>query len=148
MTNGERQRFDALLEEALDNLPPRLHALLEEVPLVVDDRPEAGLARELYEELGHEEGETVEEFAGTLCGLHTGVPLTERSVTQSGELPTNIRVFREGIVATAGGWEASAEETAEDVDNAVYEEIMITVLHEIGHHFGLGERDLEELGYE
>ncbi len=148
MTSAERARFDALLEEALDNLPARLHALLEEVPLVVDDRPDAALARELYEELGHEEGETVEEFAASLCGLHTGVALTERSVSSPPELPTNIRVFREGIIATAGGWEAQESESADEVDDAVYEEIMITLLHEIGHHFGLGERDLEELGYE
>ncbi|MBL8746166.1 MAG: metallopeptidase family protein [Phycisphaerae bacterium] len=148
MNPRERERFDALLEEALDNLPPRLHALLEEVPLVVDDRPEASLARELYEELGHEEGETVEDFAASLCGLHTGVPLTEQSVTQSGEMPTSIRLFREGIVETAGGWEVGPEETDEEVDDTVYEEIMITLLHEIGHHFGLKERDLEELGYD
>lgn len=148
MSPSERERFDELLEEALENLPPRLHALLEEVPLVVDDRPEAALARELFEELGHEEGETVDEFASTLCGLHTGVPLTEQSVMQSGEMPTNIRVFREGIVGMAGGWDIGAEETREDVDDTVYEEIMITLLHEIGHHFGLSEKDLEELGYD
>jgi predicted Zn-dependent protease with MMP-like domain len=147
MTQAERSRFDGLFEEALEHLPPRLRALLEEVAVVVDDRPDAVLARELYEELGHEEGETLEAFAGSLCGLHTGVPLTERSVSQAADLPTNIRIFREGIVNTAGGWDAGEGESADEVDDAVYEEIMITLLHEIGHHFGLGERDLEELGY-
>lgn len=147
MSPAEQQRFDRLLEEALANLPERLRALLEEVPLVVDDRPEERLARELFEELGHDEGETVEEFASTLCGLHSGVPLTERSVARTGDLPTNIRIFRDGIVATAGGWEPGEGETTEDVDDAVYEEIVVTLLHEIGHHFGLDEKDLEELGY-
>ena len=147
MSPALRNRFDTLLEEVLEHLPARLRALLDEVPLIVDDRPDAALARELYAELGHEEGETVEEFASTLCGLHTGVALTERSVQQSGDVPDHIRIFREGIVNVAGGWEPQENETAAEVDDAVYEEIQITVLHEIGHHFGLDERQLEELGY-
>ncbi len=148
MSPREQKRFDDLLEEALDSLPPRLHALLEEVPLVVDDRPDPAFARELFDELGHEEGETLEEFTTSLCGLHSGVPLTEQSVMHSGDMPANIRVFREGIVETAGGWGIGPEETIDDVDDTVYEEIMITLLHEIGHHFGLSEDDLEKLGYD
>ncbi len=148
MPEAERARFDALLEEALENLPARIRGLLEEVPLVVDDRPEPGLVAELYDELAQERGETLAEFAETLCGLHTGVPLTERSVEQSGVLPTEIRVFREGIVEVAGGWAAGEGEAAEEVDDTIYEEIMVTILHEIGHHFGLDEADLEELGYD
>lgn len=147
MSPAHRNRFDRLLEEVLESLSPGLRALLEEVPLIVDDRPDAALARELYEELGHEEGESVEDFASSLCGLHTGVALTERSVTHSGDLPEHIRIFREGIVNIAGGWEAQADETDETVDDAVAEEIAITILHEVGHHFGLDEKALEELGY-
>jgi predicted Zn-dependent protease with MMP-like domain len=147
MSPAHRNRFDRLLEEVLESLSPGLRALLEEVPLIVDDRPDAALARELYEELGHEEGESVEDFASSLCGLHTGVALTERSVTHSGDLPEHIRIFREGIVNIAGGWEPQADETDETVDDAVAEEIAITILHEVGHHFGLDEKALEELGY-
>lgn len=147
MTSSERARFDELLEEVVDNLSPRLRALIEEVPLIVDDRPDAALVRELYEELDHEEGQSLDDFAAGLCGLHTGVPLTERSVEHSGGVPAHIRIFREGIVETAGGWEPGPEESEDDVDDAVYEEAAITVLHEIGHHFGLSEEQLEELGY-
>lgn len=148
ISDEERARFDALLEEALENLPPRLRGLLEEVPLVVDDRPEPALVAELYDDSARERGETLAEFARTLCGLHTGVPLTERSVEQSAVLPTGIRVFREGVVEVAGGWAPAEDETEEDVEEAIYEEITITILHEIGHHFGLDEADLEELGYD
>lgn len=147
MTPAERKRFDTLLEEALDNLPPKLRAMLDQVPLVVDDRPDDDLARELYEELGDDEAETLEEFIESLCGLHTGIPLTEDSVMHSGEMPPNIRLFREGVVQIAGGWKPAEGETAKEVDEALYEEIMITLLHEIGHHFGLSEMALEELGY-
>lgn len=148
MTEQERERFNALLEEFLKKLPPRLTALLNEAPLVVDDRPEAGLAAQLYDELVQGRGESLQEFSETLCGLHTGVPLTERSVEQSGVLPNLVQIFREGIVALAGGWAPGPDETDEDVDAAVYEEIAITVLHELGHHFGLDETDLESLGYD
>lgn len=148
MDPAERERFDRLFEEALEQLPPRIHELLAEVPVILEDRPDPELAKRLYHELGHEEGESVEEFAEGLCGLHTGVALTERSVQDAGELPSNIMIFREGVVETAGGWEAGEGETDEEVEDAVFEEIMITLLHEIGHQFGLSERDLEELGYE
>ncbi len=136
MTDPERERFDALFEEALEQLPDRLRALLDEIPVVLDDRP----APELLRSMGLPEDEL-------LCGLHTGVALTERSVEHSG-VPTDvIQLFREGIIDTAGGWTPGDDETDEDVDDAVYEEIMITLLHEIGHHFGLDEDDLESLGY-
>ena len=61
----------------------------------------------------------------------------------------HIHIFREGIVNLATedeegralGWKA------EHAEESIYEEIRITILHEIGHHFGLDEDDLEELGY-
>lgn len=130
MNRRERDRFDALLEEALADLPGEIHELLEEAPLIVEDRPSPQVMRELGV-----------ESADDLCGLHTGIALTEQSVEHSGVLPTQIHIFREGIVALAGGWGGS------DADDRVYEEIRITVLHEVGHHFGLEEDDLDHLGY-
>lgn len=128
MNDAERRRFDALLEQVLAALPPSLHALLEEAPLIVEDAPSPALMREL-----DIEGDETE-----LCGLHSGLPITDRSVHDHAELEM-IHVFRSGIVAQAGGWIAG--------EGAVSEEIRITILHEIGHHFGLEEDDLEELGY-
>ena len=131
MIPRERERFDALLEEVLEHLPGHIRALLDEVPLIVDDRPTA----KMLADLGMEPDEL-------LCGLHSGVALTERSVEHSGGVPDDIRIFREGIVDLAGGWRQK------DADDKVYEEIWITVLHEIGHHFGLDEDDLADLGYD
>lgn len=145
MTKKERERFDTLLEEAMEALPPRLHDLIQEVPLIVDDRPSDDLAKSLAKEFGEEDWK---ELADTLCGLHTGVALTERSVEQSADVPDHIQIFRVGIIETAGGWHPQKGETPADVDDAVYEEIMVTLLHEIGHHFGLDEDDLTELGYD
>jgi len=102
--------------------------------VVVLDRPTSAMLRDL----GLPPDQWEEEVA-TLCGLHTGTMLTERSIEHSGELPTDIHLFREGIVGAAGGWEQGRERIAH--------EIRITLLHEIGHHFGLDEDDLERLGY-
>lgn len=131
MIAAERARFDALLEEVIEALPDHLRAKLEEVPLIVDDRPSAAVLRDM--------GLPPDEM---LCGLHSGVPLTERSVEHSGLMPEEIRIYREGIVDLAGGWDQ------EEADDIVFDEIWVTVLHEMGHHFGLDEKDLEELGYE
>jgi predicted Zn-dependent protease with MMP-like domain len=134
--DDERDRFDALIEEALEELPPRIRALLEEVPLVVLDEPDEAMLRDV----GIDPAD--ESALDELCGLHTGVALTEQSVDQPAELPTMVHIFRRGIIALAGGWDDP------EADDNIYEEIRTTILHEIGHHFGLDEDDLTELGYD
>jgi len=140
----ERQRFDLLLEEIIDELPEALHRLLEEAPLIVEDRP----SRRLLEQLGVELDFDAE--AETLCGLHSGTPLTERSVAGGHDMPEMIHIFREGIVEHAGGWDEGVDEDGMMCGGtaAISTQIRITLLHEIGHHFGLGEEDLAQLGYE
>lgn len=143
VSKRDRERFDALLEEAIENLPEPIRRLLEEVPVIVDDRPDPDLVRSLLREYDEPDSpQDQEEFASTLCGLHSGVALTEQSVEHTSDLPTDVRLFREGILNTAGGWQHDEHE------EAVYEEIWITLLHEIGHHFGLDEDDLADLGYD
>ena len=140
MRRDERERFDALLEEVIASLPRRIHDLLEEAPLIVDDRPSA----ELCAELGLDPSEE------NLCGLHSGTMLTERSVTHGHDLPETIHLFREGIIDEAGGWDEWDDDAgvARGGDQRVKDEIRITLLHEIGHHFGLDEDDLAGLGYD
>src|SRR5690606_3080121 len=104
-----------------------------------EDHPGPSVLREM----GLPEGEP-------LLGLHTGVRLTERSVESPTEVPEQIHIYREGIVAFAGGWEpndGADEAVGPGGEDAILEEIRITVLHEIGHHFGLDEDDLDHLGY-
>lgn len=142
MNNHHRDRFDAILESVLDTLPERLHDLLEEVPLIVEDQPADDLIKLLAREAGEDEAQALAEMPDSLCGLHTGIALTERSVESSADLPDHIQIFRRGIVARAGGWEGTG------APDAIAQEIRITILHEIGHHFGLDEDDLYELGYD
>ncbi len=152
MNDAARDRFDALLQDAIDALPPHVHALLDEIPVVVLDRPTPAMIEDLRREGTLQPGED----GLNLCGLHTGVALTERGVeTEGGRLPDQVHLFREGILTLALGEEgarawiesSAASRSGGPEDDEVYEEIRITLLHELGHHFGLDEDDLEELGY-
>lgn len=140
MTPAEQEKFDTLVEEVIENLPDKVRKLLDEVPVIVEDRP----SRELLEQLREEGVVTPADMEDdtSLCGLHTGTAFTERHIDDTGQLPSDIYLFRDGILAQAGGW------TGEDGEDSVYEEIWVTLLHEIGHQFGLSEEDLEKLGYE
>lgn len=137
MRKAERERFDKLFEEVLASLPEGIHRLIEECPIVLEDRP----SRELLAELGIDDEDEI------LCGLHTGVALTERSVERP-DASDVVQIFREGVVDMAGGWDEDEDEEGPfgGVER-IREEIRITVLHELGHHFGLDEDDLDGLGY-
>ena len=134
MRNVDRDFFDDLLEDILDELPEHLHRLLEEVPLIVEDEP----SELLLQELG------IDRRQGDLCGLHWGVALTHRSVEHSGRLPDRIMLFRGPIMRLALSARPRTDDEALD---RLSEQIRITLLHEIGHHFGLDEDDLTVLGY-
>jgi len=131
MNQAERERFDELLETVLEELPEAYQAIIEEVPVVVEDRPDPAILEAMEMDPEDDLG---------LCGLYTGVALTERSVGEGvPELPETIHLYRLAIIAAAEGWHEGGA--------AVREQIRITLLHEIGHHFGLSEEDLDELGY-
>jgi len=121
-----RRRFDTILDQLVDELPDHLHALLEEVPLIVEDEP----SDDILDDMDIDSADT------DLCGLHWGVPLTKRSVEQSAGFPDQMMLFRGPILRVAGHKRMELER-----------QIRITLLHEIGHHFGLDEDDLEKLGY-
>jgi predicted Zn-dependent protease with MMP-like domain len=69
-----------------------------------------------------------------LSGVYEGIPLTERSVDQSGTLPERVRLFRGSILDE---W-AAGEETLEHL-------VAHVLIHEIGHHFGLSDADMHAL---
>ena len=132
MTDEQRAVFDALVDEVVGVLPDHVVAVFDEAPLLVDDEPAPDVLREFG--LDPES----EEDRASLCGLHSGLAITERSVELDGVLPSQIHIYRLGIVREAGGWSNTDE---------IREQIRITILHEVGHEMGLDEDDLDELGY-
>ena len=133
VNDRERDEFDRLLEKHLASLPEEVHDWLAEVPLIVEDEP----GPQLLADLGMEPGED-------LFGLHTGTPLTERSVEDHGLVPDEIRIFR-GPLLRMVGWSCRPRPRGDRAE--LSRQIRITLLHELGHHFGLDEDDLDALGY-
>lgn len=119
-----KREFERLVEEAISEVPEPFAEFLEEVPIEIHTRPSVKLLREL----GLEDDEL-------LMGLYRGRPRVERSVEDSGRLPDVIYIFQED------------HELVCDNKAQLVEEVRKTVLHEIGHHFGMSEDDLDELGY-
>jgi predicted Zn-dependent protease with MMP-like domain len=80
---------------------------------------------------------TVEHDPGPpgLLGLYEGVPLTSRTTQYAGVLPDRITIYRHAICAICD----NADEVADQVRR--------TVIHEVGHHFGIGDQRLHELGW-
>ena len=107
--------FDELVAGALDEIPARLAALMDNVVVLVEDEPPP------------KEPE--------LLGLYVGTPLTDRDSGYTFRPPDQILVFRGPLLRMC-----------EDVDDLA-EEIEVTVVHEIAHHFGIDDESLHEWGW-
>jgi predicted Zn-dependent protease with MMP-like domain len=134
MDDAARQEFDALVETQIAELPYTVQLLLQETPLLVEDHPSDVLLAELG---------LSSEQSDELCGVYSGLGMLERSVEDSFTEPETITIFRHGIRALA----KSQIDDGETLEQLLMKEIRITILHEIGHHFGLDEDDLEAIGY-
>lgn len=109
-----RERFEELVSDALDEIPPELAERMENVAVVVRDHPPSR----------------------GLLGLYEGIPLTERDSSYGGMvMPDRIIVFRIPICEMCA------------THDEVREQVRTTVVHEVGHHFGLDDARLEELGW-
>ncbi|WP_220794217.1 metallopeptidase family protein [Nocardioides pelophilus] len=112
----DAERFDALVAEALDEIPDEIAMLVRNVVVLVEEEPP-------------------EDEPDDLLGLYDGVALTERDSSLIPQLPDRIFLFRGPLL-----------DMCDDEDDLV-EEIRITVVHEIAHHFGIDDARLHELGY-
>lgn len=120
-----RSDFERALRRALDGLPDMFRDALRNVAVVVEEWPPDWLLDEL--DIPPDD---------TLYGFYHGIPLPERSVSDSGNLPDKISIYR-------GPLEEDFPDRAELV-----RQIRMTLLHEIGHYFGMDEEELSRLGYE
>lgn len=124
--------FEELVDEALEDLPEEFADRLDNIDVVVQARPSRKILREMGL-LGRR----------TLLGLYQGVPQTRRDTNYGNVMPDRILIFREPILDEA---DATCPRDG-DFDEAVRQVVLKTVLHEVGHHFGLSDEDLERLQY-
>jgi predicted Zn-dependent protease with MMP-like domain len=111
----ERRRFEELVADALDSLPQWVLDLMDNIEVLVEDKPPPG--------------------EPNLLGQYHGVPLTERGAFYSGAmLPDTITLFKRTIERAAGGDE-----------DRVREVVVHTVEHEVAHFFGISDDRLREL---
>ncbi len=115
-----RARFDRLVEAALASLPPRFQPYLEGVAILVEDWPDP----DDLDALGVPPDETI-------FGLQRGPTLAEQGLVP---FPPTIVIYRGPI------------EEACETDAEIQREVRTTVLHEVGHYFGMSEADLDRLG--
>ncbi len=117
----DQDTFEALVADALDQIPEELGRYMENVAVFVEDWPSP---------------EQLAGRRGTLLGLYQGVDLTRRSsLNYGGAMPDRITVFRGPISRIAQNqWE-------------LLDIVTKTVIHEVAHHFGISDARLHELGW-
>jgi len=109
--------FERLVAEALDSLPERFAELLDNVVVVVEEEPSAS------------DLDVMEDEHGELLGLYRGTPLTRRTY-DSFRLPDQIAIFRGPILRVTRD------------PRAAQRQIRDTVIHELGHYFGLSDEEM------
>lgn len=117
-----RQRFERLVLEAVALIPRRFRRVMKNLAVVVEDEPSADLLEEM--EI---------EPPDSLYGLYQGVPLPERAWAHGNSLPDRITIYQRPI-----------EEDCDDEDE-VRAVIGETLIHEVGHYFGMSEEEIEEI---
>ncbi|MGN6183306.1 MAG: metallopeptidase family protein [Thermoanaerobaculia bacterium] len=113
-----RSEFEHLVEEALETLPPQFAAMLDNVAVVVEEEP------------SDEDLELLEDPDGELLGIYRGVALTRRTHDMLPMLPDQIAIFRGPILRVTRN------------RNDAIHEIRDTVIHELGHYFGLHDHEM------
>lgn len=120
-----RERFEELVQEALDSIPDELWDTIDNLAVIVEEWPtriQLGSARV---QPGH-----------TLLGLYEGVPLTGRSHYYGLVPPDKITIFRGPILRACPPGD----------EEAIRAQVRRTVLHEVAHHFGISDARLREIG--
>lgn len=112
--------FEKLVIEALDSLPPMFAKRMENVSVTIADFPSNYQLRKM----------NLSPWA-LMFGLYEGVPLTKRGGNYSGFLPDKITIFKNAILQVA------------DTPEKIKTQVRSTVIHEIGHHFGLTDEELK-----
>lgn len=116
----DREDFESAVAEALDHLPPEFAELMSNVSIQVCEAPDEETLAEL----------DLDPRFDTLYGLYTGVPLDQRGGWYGNVLPDVIVLYRQSLLAACS------------TRGRLIRQIQLTLLHEIGHHFGLSDDEM------
>lgn len=118
------EQFGLLVEKAVDDLPQDFKDKLENIAITVEDYPSPAVLRSLEDRAGKH----------SLLGVYIGIPYNKRPAYHiSGKLPDRIELYQKNI------------ESICRTPQEIVEQIKETIIHEVGHYFGLSEEDLERL---
>ncbi|HEX2444321.1 MAG TPA: metallopeptidase family protein [Vicinamibacterales bacterium] len=118
----QRKRFERLVDNAVATIPRKFRDALQNLAIVVEDEPPDDVLEEL--EIGPDD---------TLFGLYQGTPLTERTSQYGNTLPDRISLYQGPI------------EDECETDDEIVQCIGETLIHELGHYFGLSEEEIEDI---
>jgi len=126
----EREKFVKLVEEALDTLPARFRRRIYNVAVLVENVPPEPMSRRGSRNAGIIDSDDAESL---VLGVFEGVPTTKKSVFDLSAGPDRIVLYQKNIEAVCSN------------EEEIRKEIRLTVLHELGHYFGLTEAQLEDV---
>jgi len=126
----EREKFVKLVEEALDSLPSRFRERIHNVAVLVENVPPEKLSRRSSRNIGIIDSDDAEKL---VLGVFEGVPTTKKSVFDLPVGPDRIVLYQKNIEAVCSN------------EDEIRREIRLTVLHELGHYFGMTEAQLEDV---
>ena len=118
-----REEFRELVEEAIDTIPLRFAREVRNLAIVIEDEPSEALLDEM--DMGPDD---------ILLGLYQGTPMNERGWGYGNQLPDRITLFQQTI-----------EEDCDDVEDEIVIAIGETLIHELGHYFGMSEEEIMEI---
>jgi predicted Zn-dependent protease with MMP-like domain len=118
-----RERFRVLVSEAIDTIPPRFAGAMTNIAIVVEDAATAEVLDDLEMEADDE-----------LFGLYQGTPLPERGWAFGNALPDRITLYQQTI-----------EDFCDGDEECIVMEIGDTLIHELGHYFGMTEDEIMEI---
>ena len=118
-----REYFRELVEEAIDTIPAKFAREVRNLAIVIEDEP----SQDLLEEMGMEPGDS-------LLGLYQGTPMNERGWGYGNQLPDRITLYQDVI-----------EDDCEGDEDEIIVAIGETLIHELGHYFGMSEEQIMEI---
>lgn len=127
------EEFEQLVNDGIKAIPKKFLDLMDNVAVVIDDAPTP-----------LQLGKSKLKPGWTLFGLYEGVPRTKRGPAYSGVLPDKITIFRRPIEQAALGMGAASGAADGPESAAIKEIVRRTVWHEIAHHFGMDEAEVQK----